>query len=159
MSDSYSHALADVRSCLAALADQSPRDPSIAYEYVLLDLDALHGGLFPSTYPMTGIPAHLHRRAEARLDALVHLGAEPRAIELICARLDDIARSHARDPTHQVPHTRSHCFKRSAHSRSTQSPARACRETDGHASRRTSANSSCWVVHRRALHRRRRRHL
>jgi hypothetical protein len=158
MSDSYAHALADVRSSLAALADQSQYDPSIAYEHVLLDLDAMHGGLFPSTYPTTGTPAHLHRRAEARLDALVHHGADPLAIELICARLDDIARSHSRDPPHQRPHTRSHSFERSAHSTSTQWPVRACRETDGHASRWTVANSSCSVVDRRALHRRRRRH-
>ena len=108
MSDSYTHALADVRSCLAALADQSRFDPSIAYEQLLLDLDAMHGGLFPAAYPVTGTVPELHRRIEARLDELAHLGADALTVELISARLDEIGRSQARDPPHRSAHIGPH---------------------------------------------------
>jgi len=62
MFDSYAQALADVRSCLAALADPSTYRPSVDYDHLLLDIDAMHGGLFPATRPVTGTTSQLHRR-------------------------------------------------------------------------------------------------
>ncbi len=159
MSDSYAHALADVRSCFAALADLSRYDRSIEYEQLLLDLDAMHGGLFPASYPVTGSLADLNRRTDARLDELAHHGADPLTIELLLARLEEIGRSHARDLPHRSAHIGPHTANRSAHRRSTHWPDRACREADGPASRWTRADSSSPVIHRRPLHRcRPRRH-
>lgn len=154
MSDSYAHALADVRSCLAALADLSRYDQSIEYEQLLLDLDAMHGGMFPAAYPVTGSVADLNSRTDARLNELAHMGADPLTVELLLARLEEISRSQARDPPHQSAHIGPHSAKRAAHSTSSRCPDRACRAADGHASRWTCADSSRPVIHRRPLHRR-----
>jgi len=82
--------LAEARSCLAALADTSSFERSVEYEHLLLELDAMHGGQGPATFPAPGSHLELHRRVEARLEDLSHLGADPLRIELILARLDEI---------------------------------------------------------------------
>lgn len=86
----YARTLAEARSCLAALADASPFDRSIEYDRALLELDAMHGGHGPATFPVGGWPMELHRRAEIWLEDLADLGADPLSIELILARLDEI---------------------------------------------------------------------
>lgn len=90
MSLNYARNLAEARSCLAGLADMSPYETSIAYEHLLLELDAMHGGHGPATFPVAGSLSVLHRRVEARLEDLSDLGADPLNIELILARLDEI---------------------------------------------------------------------
>lgn len=86
----YAATLAEARSCLGALADASPFEPSIAYEHLLLELDAMHDGLCPATFPIAHSPPELHRRLEARLEDLCDLGGDPLLIELILAQLDEI---------------------------------------------------------------------
>ena len=108
ISDLYAQALAGVRSCLSALADLSSYEPSVDYEHLLLDVDGMHGGLFPAAYPVTGTLADLHRRAEAGLDELASLGANALTVELIIARLEEIGRSHSRDPPHRTAHIAAH---------------------------------------------------
>jgi len=90
MALAYARNLAEARSCLAALADASPYETSIEYEHLLLELDAMHGGHGPATFPVAGSLSELHRRVEARLEDLSDLGADPLNIELILARLDEI---------------------------------------------------------------------
>jgi len=91
MSLNYARTLAEARSCLAAaLADASRFELSIEYDHVLLELDALHGGHGPATFPIAGSLMDLRRRAEVRLEDLADLGADPLNIELILARLDEI---------------------------------------------------------------------
>ena len=89
----YTRSLAEARSCLAALADTSPFGRSVAYEHLLLELEAMNGGHGPATYLVPGSHLELHRRVEARLEDLSHLGADPLRIELILARLDEIRRA------------------------------------------------------------------
>lgn len=86
----YAATLADARSSLAALADASPFEWSIAYERLLLDLDAIHGGLVPATFPIADSLPELRRRLEARLEDLSDLGGDPLLLELILAQLDEI---------------------------------------------------------------------
>src|SRR4051812_17622925 len=90
MTVGYASQLAEARSCLAALADASPFELSVEYEHLLLELDAMHGGHGPATFPVTGSLSELHQRVEARLEDLSGLGADPLRIELTLARLDEI---------------------------------------------------------------------
>ncbi len=54
MPPAYAIALADARSCLAALADASTHfDESCRYDRLLIDLDGIHAGDFPATYSST----------------------------------------------------------------------------------------------------------
>lgn len=87
---SYAIALAEARSCLAALADTSPFEQSIAYEHLLLELDAMHGGCVPATFPIAGSLLELNRRLEARLEDLGDLGVDTLSIELLLSQLDEI---------------------------------------------------------------------
>src|SRR4051794_7298385 len=51
----FAIALAEARSCLAALADTATSfDESSHYEHLLLDLDAMHEANLPAHYPLTG---------------------------------------------------------------------------------------------------------
>lgn len=74
----YAMKLAEARSCLAALANAAPYERSIEYKHLLLDLDTMHGGDCPATFPIGGSPPDLHRRLEARLEELCEIGADPR---------------------------------------------------------------------------------
>lgn len=69
----YAYALADCRSCLASLADQSPFELSVFYERLLLLLDALHGDCVPALYTITGMPDELYARLMVGLDRLIQL--------------------------------------------------------------------------------------
>jgi len=90
MTLAYARNLAEARSCLAGLADMSQYETSIEYEHLLLELDAMHGGHGPATFPVAGSLSELHRRVEARLEDLSDLGADPLRIELILAASDEI---------------------------------------------------------------------
>lgn len=86
----YAIALAEARSYLAALADTSPVEQSIAYEHLLLELDAMNGGRVPATFSIAGSLLELNRRLEARLEDLGDLGGDTLSIELILTQLDEI---------------------------------------------------------------------
>lgn len=94
----YAATLAEARSYLAALADTSPFEPSVAYEHLLLYLYGMHGGLVPATFPIAGSLPELHRRPEARLEDLGDLGGDTLSLELILARLDEIRPQAERGP-------------------------------------------------------------
>jgi hypothetical protein len=117
-----------VPGCIGRLI---PFDQSIAYETLLLELDEMHGGLFPATDPVAGIVTRLHRRTEARLVELAHLGADRLTIELILARFEDIGLSQSRDPPHQRAHNCPHIADGSAHSRSIPWSTPGCKEQTG----------------------------
>lgn len=83
---------------MAALADTSPHERPIAYEHLLRDLDAMHGGHAPATFPIGGSAPELHRRLEVRLGYVADIGADPLTIELLLAGLDEIHLPAERGP-------------------------------------------------------------
>lgn len=86
MTLAYAIALADARSCLAALADAATDfDESGRYERLLIDLDGIHAGDFPATYPMCGTTAELLARLEAAVDRMIELGGDALSLELFIA--------------------------------------------------------------------------
>lgn len=85
MTLAYAIALAEARSCLGALADLSDFDESCRYERVLIDLDGIHAGDFPATYPMYGTRAELIGRLELAVDRMVDLGGDALTLELLLA--------------------------------------------------------------------------
>lgn len=89
MTLAYAIALAEARSCLGALADLSQLDKSYRYERLLIDLDGIHVGEFPATYPMYGTRAELLARLEAAVDRMVQLGGDALSLELFLADLID----------------------------------------------------------------------
>jgi len=81
--------LAEARSYLAALADNALTfDGSMEYERVLLELDELHGGVFP---PTTDIPisdrARLYEIAYQAMAGLEAHEVDPFGLELCLAML------------------------------------------------------------------------
>lgn len=85
MTLAYALALAQARSCLAALADTAPDfDESIRYEYLLLDLDMLHP-IGPGLAPIAGTKAELLDRLEAAVDQMIELGGDGLSLELLLA--------------------------------------------------------------------------
>ncbi len=85
MTFAYAVALADARSCLAALADTATDfDTSVHYERLLLTLDLLHPD-GPALYPLSGDRAALLDRFEADVDRLIDLGGDGLRLELLLA--------------------------------------------------------------------------
>lgn len=83
--------LAEARSYVVALADNARTfDASVEYEHVLLDLDAIHGGVVP---PTADVPIDkrdvLFAVAEAAIEELVDHGIDGLQVELVLARLGD----------------------------------------------------------------------
>lgn len=81
--------LAEARSYVAALADHAMTfDGSMEYERVLLELDELHGGVFPPTtqIPITD-PAVLCRVAYQAIAGLQEHEVDPFGLELCLAML------------------------------------------------------------------------
>jgi hypothetical protein len=65
MTLAYGIALAETRSCLAALADIAPSfDESVHYERLLFSLDTLHPN-GPALYPVNGAKTEVLNRLEA----------------------------------------------------------------------------------------------
>lgn len=88
-------ALAEVRSYLAALADQAPTlAATAAYDDVLLYFDAIHSDQVPALELLPPIePPLLHELTENALLDLVPFGFDSLHLELILALIDD-ARGH-----------------------------------------------------------------
>ena len=83
----YAIALAEARSCLAALADMAiDFDDSVLYEHLLLDLDALHHDGCPALRPVTGDRAELLTRLEVAVDRMIDLGGQALRFEILLAR-------------------------------------------------------------------------
>ena len=82
----YATALAEARSCLAALADTAASfDESIHFERLLLDLDGMHDDDSPALYPAAGQAAELLRRLEVAVERLLDLGGDGLRLELLLA--------------------------------------------------------------------------
>jgi hypothetical protein len=83
MTFAYAEAYAVARSCLGALADISDFDASCRYERLLIDLDGIHGGDFPASYPMLGTRPELLAHLEDEVDRMIKLGGEELCLELL----------------------------------------------------------------------------
>ena len=91
------HLLAEARSYIAALADQTAIfDASVAYERVLLHLDTIHGGDSPAL-DMTGLTDDrdvLYAVARSAITKLLAHGVELLQVELV---LDMLEEAHNQD--------------------------------------------------------------
>jgi len=87
----HARALAEARSCLAALADAATAfDQSVAYERLLLCLDWLYGDNTPACESMPGVGrTDLLLRAESAIERLIELGTDALSIELLLIDLED----------------------------------------------------------------------
>ena len=85
MGFAYLEAYGAARSCLGALADISDLDDSCRYERLLIDLDGIHGGDFPASYPMPGTGPELLARLEDEVDRMIELGGDGLSLELLLA--------------------------------------------------------------------------
>lgn len=86
MTLAYAMALAEARSCLAALADVvTDFDESSHFERILLDLDRLHP-ISPGLSRMAGSKAELLGRLEAAVDEVIELGGDGLSLKLLLAR-------------------------------------------------------------------------
>jgi hypothetical protein len=82
---SYSRALAEVRSCLAALAiGRAGLTQASYFERLLMSLDQLHPDGW-ATYPLDGDDAALSRPLELAVDRMVALGGDALSLELLFA--------------------------------------------------------------------------
>jgi hypothetical protein len=83
-------ALAEARSCIAALADRAHTvDGSVEYDRVLLHLDALYGGDIPALGEVAvDDPSVLYDAAENWLVELVGHGVDSLQVELLLAMLE-----------------------------------------------------------------------
>lgn len=86
MTLAYAIALAEARSCLAALADAATGfDESVYFEHLLLDLDSLHPD-GPGLSPMLGSKDDLLDRLEAAVDKMLDLGGDGLQLEFLLAQ-------------------------------------------------------------------------
>ena len=87
MTFAYAEAYVDgaARSCLGALADICDFDDSCRYERLRIDLDGIHGGDFPATYPMPGTRPELLTHLEDEIDQMIELGGDGLSLELLLA--------------------------------------------------------------------------
>jgi len=81
MTLAYAEAYAAARSCLGALADISEFDDSCRYERLLLDVDGIHGGDFPVSYPLPGSQLDLLAHLEDEVDQMIELGGDRLSLE------------------------------------------------------------------------------
>lgn len=90
----YAVALADARSCLAALADAATDfDESVHFEHLLLTLDALHPD-GPAHYALAGDRGALLDRLDAAVDRMQALGGDPLSLELLAALAHETIRAN-----------------------------------------------------------------
>lgn len=95
----YSLALGEARSCLAALADSAADvEESVYCDRLLIKLDWITRDIGPATYPITASKAELLDRLEAAVDRLIDIGADGLSLELLLAdaRLVGEAADHRR---------------------------------------------------------------
>lgn len=86
----YAIALAEARSCLAALADNANTlEESVHFEHLLLDLDSLHP-IGPGLSPTSGTKTVLLRRLEAAVDHMLDLGeGDALSLEFLLIRAEE----------------------------------------------------------------------
>ena len=85
MTLAYAIALAEARSCLAALADaETDFDASVHFEHLLLTLDALHPD-GPAHYAVAGDHGALIERLDVAVDRMLALGGDLLSLELLAA--------------------------------------------------------------------------
>ena len=83
MTLAYAIALAEARSCLAALADTAQDiNESIHCEHLLLDLDGLHS-FGPGLSPTSGTKSEHLDRLEAAVDKMIEFGGDGLALEML----------------------------------------------------------------------------
>jgi hypothetical protein len=90
MPPSHAIALAEARSCLAALADTAVTfEASVEYERVLLQLDWIHGDDVPGLDPsgLTDDRNALFSTAESAIEELVDVDVDALQVELVLAML------------------------------------------------------------------------
>lgn len=88
----HAHALAQARTCLAALADEASNDDaSSAYEHVLIELDRIHCDETPDVYldALTQDRAIQFDVATATIEELTTHGVDPLNVELLLWLLQD----------------------------------------------------------------------
>ena len=85
MAFAYAEAYGAARSCLGALADISDFDDDCRYERLLIDLDGIHGGDFPASYPMLGTRPELLAHLEDEVGRMIELGGDGLRLELLLA--------------------------------------------------------------------------
>ena len=89
MSLAYAIALAEARSCLAALADAAPDIcESSHYERLLIELDGLHP-VGPALSPIHGTKHELLAGLEVAVDQMISLGDDGLSLELLLVRAFD----------------------------------------------------------------------
>ena len=76
---------AAARSCLGALADISDFDDSCGHERLLIDLDGIHGGDSPATYPMPCTKPEVLAHFEDEVDRMIEPGGDGLSLELLLA--------------------------------------------------------------------------
>ena len=69
----YALVLAECRSCIAALADQSGYELSVGWERLLLLIDAIHGDDVPALEPVEGDLGELWVQLVVAMDRLSRL--------------------------------------------------------------------------------------
>lgn len=83
MTFAYAIALAEARSCLAALVDAATDfGESAHFEHLLLDLDAMHMD-YPGLDPLDGDRSLLLRRLEVAVDGMIDHGVDGLSLELL----------------------------------------------------------------------------
>ena len=65
--------------------DISDFDDSCRYERLLIDLDGIHGGDFPASYPTLGTRPELLAHLEDEVDRMIELGGDGLSLELLLA--------------------------------------------------------------------------
>lgn len=94
MTLAYAFALADARSCLAALADATTDfDESVHFEHLLLALDALHPD-GPALYAVAGDRGALVDRLDVAVDRMLALGGDLLSLELLAALAHETIRAN-----------------------------------------------------------------
>lgn len=104
LAHAHAHALAEARSCLAALAENAATfDALLDYEHVLLSLSTPWrvAATLGSTTRQSPNPAHLLIRAESVIEALVAHGVDALSVELLLATLADAGKLDLRVPLNQ----------------------------------------------------------
>lgn len=81
--EEYAAAYATARSCLIALARSSPCCEAATFDELLFELDDLHGGPRPATYPVVAGRADLLVWFESAVRRMIAAGGDVDALELI----------------------------------------------------------------------------
>jgi len=86
----YTAAYATARSSLAALSDQAPSEDARHFERALLELDRIHDGVCPATYPLVGSHRDLLVWLEGAIRHMIDLGGDAVGLQLVLASALDV---------------------------------------------------------------------